>query len=270
MEIAYHPRTPQPPSPSAWDNFVIPEPSYVADGAGMGKRASGVTSPWVGVGQARSSNVGAVDGGIRHKQLGAAAAQRARDRADHKAIPGSHDPTAVAKSAASPYQKDMASRAAERAVRPWAPYGAGLGERRGALLAHLGPAAAVQTLAGEKEDQSALYEIAPAAAKAIGEAAGRVSINTYTGHSIRLFVLCMYHKHVDTAMPPDVVCHLPDPHPHDLYNVFIMISFSSDRSAWDGPNVRSRCMVSRAPWSRATIMAHRLDHAPPFLRGMQR
>ena len=89
------------------------------------------------------------------------------------------------RSAASPYQKAVATRAAERALRPWAPYGAGMGERDGAVLAQLGPAAALDVAAGPSlggkspggSSPTALYEIAPEAAKAIGEAAGRVGLS---------------------------------------------------------------------------------------------
>ena len=83
-----------------------------------------------------------------------------------------------------PYQKDVATRAAERALRPWAPYGAGMGERQGAMMAHLGPAA---LNVGEGAQQAggspptALYEIAPEAAQALGLAAGRVSCQDREG-----------------------------------------------------------------------------------------
>ena len=106
--------------------------------------------------------------------------------------PGALDPTVVAKSAAFPYQKEVLTEAAERALRPWAPYGNGMGERQGAVLAHLGPAA-MGTAAGMAPDDgivaaaggipptpTALYGIVPEAAKAIGEAAGRVSDNHQT------------------------------------------------------------------------------------------
>lgn len=41
---------------------------------------------------------------------------------------------------AGPYQKDAAQRSAQRAIVPWAPYGAGVGERVGSLMAAHGPA----------------------------------------------------------------------------------------------------------------------------------
>ena len=107
-------------------------------------------------------------------------------------IPGIVVPLPL-RSAASPYQKAAATRAAERALRPWAPYGAGMGERDGAVLAQLGPAAAPGVAAGPSRGENppgglsptALYEIAPEAAKAIGEAAGRVSLlnKSYPGMS---------------------------------------------------------------------------------------
>ena len=183
MEIAYHPLSPPSPPPSAWDNFVIPAPSLKLD-AGMGKKISG-SPAWGGghAGAGTTSPQGAVDGGIRHKQLAAAAAHRAEVRAaqgDQRGAPGSClGQAAVAKNAASPYQKDIATRAAERALRPWAPYGAGMGERQGAILAHIGPAAGEKFLGGGNDaggNPTALYENSPIAANAIGEAAGRVSV----------------------------------------------------------------------------------------------
>ena len=130
--------------------------------------------------------------------------------------PGALDPGAAARSAASPYQKDVLTKAAERALRPWAPYGNGIGERQGAVLAHMGPAALgtgaappagpIMTVAvgpGMPPTPTALYGIAPEAAKAIGEAAGRVGIFNARRHQRCFFIAeC---KSVAYCFPPSQV-----------------------------------------------------------------
>ena len=67
---------------------------------------------------------------------------------------------------AAPYQKEAAQRAAENSIRPWQPMGAGMGERDGALFAERGP--------GSHYLASPNLKTSPAAAQAIGKAAGRI------------------------------------------------------------------------------------------------
>ena len=74
---------------------------------------------------------------------------------------------AFEKNPAAAYQKEAAIRAAESAIRPWQPMGAGMGEREGALLAQQGP--------GYLSLASPNLKTSPAAAEAIGRAAARVA-----------------------------------------------------------------------------------------------
>lgn len=162
MEVQYSPNRPvSSPSPfgnaspqqSPWAGYIpqLPtdkntaSPRNLAWGAGIGPPKAGALDPSMG--------------GLQQ--------QRASRLTMARPTSGNENPREGNKAsiAASPYQKAAATRAAEQAIRPWAPMGNGMGERLGAplqaptSLSYLSPA----------------LQTSPAAAEAIGRAAERVA-----------------------------------------------------------------------------------------------